>query len=152
LKRVYRVSGDVDTDPEFRIHVGCADPQYLKFGTEKVDSVLKIGPVVDSKTKKKVFGRNLTDVYTELTDSFRCSAAERQTAGVRAGDVRKLVAAELQFQLLSASPGQAISLSTAEKLSEASFVLYNFARICQIIRTFEKVRHRKPRWSDLVLV
>ena len=139
MKRVYEVSGGAETDPEFRILVGCADPQYLKSGSGNADAVLKIGPVVDAKTKKKDFGRNLADVYFELSDSFRCSAAERQTTGTRTGDIRKLVAAELQFQLLSASPGQPISLSTSEKLSDASFVLYNFARISQIIRTFEKV-------------
>ena len=75
MKRVYEVSGGAEADPEFRILVGCADPQYLKSGSGNADAVLKIGPVVDAKTKKKDFGRNLADVYFELSDAFRCSAA-----------------------------------------------------------------------------
>ena len=129
-----------EIDPEFRVLVGCADPKYLKSGSEKVDSVLKIGPVVDATTKKKDFNRNLSDVYVELNALFRSNAAERQTTWSRPGDIRKLVAAELQFQLLSASPGQPISLTTTGQLSNACFVLYNFARITQIIRSFDKVR------------
>ncbi len=55
-------------------------------------------------------------------------------------DVRKSVAAEFQFQMLSGSVGQAICLNTECQNSDASFVLYNYARISQIIRTFEQVK------------
>jgi hypothetical protein len=151
------------------LNVGCADPKYLRTGSNsgtekadsvskaesvskveslskadsvsKVDSVLKVGPVLDARTKKKDFGRSLTDVYSELFKCFYDISIERQdSSAVVTSDIRKSVGAELQFQLLSCNIGQPICLTTECQNSDSSFVLYNYARISQIIRTFEKVK------------
>ena len=145
LKRIYSACGhEIVSDertPDFQLNVGCADPKYLKTETEKIDSVLKVGPVVDARSKKKDFGRGLTDVYSELFKCFYDISVERQdSSAVQMSDIRKSVGAELQFQMLSCNIGQPICLTTECQNSDSSFVLYNYARISQIIRTFEKVK------------
>lgn len=72
------VSGNSKTD--FRLNVGCADPKYLRIFTqdEVVDAVLKVGPVVDARTKKKDFERSLNDVYVQLFKCFFDISNERQ--------------------------------------------------------------------------
>jgi arginyl-tRNA synthetase len=85
------------------------------------------------------------ELFLNDLDDFRTfynNAVERETATVRPDNIRRLVAAEIQFQMLSGSPGQPISLSADCNNSASSFVQYNFARICQILRTFEKVSQK----------
>ena len=45
------MSDESDIGPNFRIHVGCADPKLLNSDAKQADSVLKIGPILDAQTK-----------------------------------------------------------------------------------------------------
>ena len=85
LTRIYDVCGHKivsgDTTADFRLNVGCADPKYLRLFTQHedvVDAVLKVGPVVDARTKKKDFDRSLNDVYVQLFKCFYDISNERQ--------------------------------------------------------------------------
>jgi len=92
----------------------------------------------------RCFTPDESSFFNDLDDfrTFYNNAVERETATVRPDNIRRLVAAEIQFQMLSGSPGQPISLSADCNNSASSFVQYNFARICQILRTFEKVSQK----------
>ena len=94
LKRVYVACGhdvviDDKTTPDFTLNVGCADPKYLRaykngFSPDpsQVDSILKVGPIVDALTKKKDFVRRLHDVYSELFKCYYDISTERQEDNV----------------------------------------------------------------------
>ena len=139
LRRIYKLNGheivsdlmsdESDIGPNFRIHVGCADPKLLNSDAKQADSVLKIGPILDAQTKKKDFSRSVAEIFSTLSQNFHDISIER--ANVRTSDIQKLAAAELQFQLLSQNPGQPICLTTDCHSPKSSFVQYNFARMCQ---------------------
>ena len=94
LKRVYifcdyDVIIDDKTTPDFTLNVGCADPKYLRSfsnistpNPSKVDAILKVGPIVDSSTKKKDFTRSLNDVYSKMFKCYYDISTERQEENV----------------------------------------------------------------------
>lgn len=144
LKKVYsamghEIVGADNSEVDFRLHVGCADPKYLEALGGQIGFVLKVGPVVDSRTRKKDFDRTLESIYSEIFQNCLEISSERQTAsGFPLSDVDRATSAELQFQMLSGSVGQPVAIQTDCQNSDSSFVLYNYARIVQLINSFKK--------------
>ena len=95
-----------------------------------------VGPVLDKSTKKKSQDSFL-DLYKQFYDIMDDISKEReapnQSDHERLKSLHILISAEIQFQLLGSNICQPVILDkTAPKL--ATFVLYNHARIVQLLK------------------
>ena len=129
----------VESDADVSINVGCSDANFL--ATRNSGGVpLQVGQMTSHEMKNGVtkpisFG----EIYGQMYDALASVVDER---GTSEGDERKkqihvATCAELQFQCLFKNIRQPITLVVSDK-SDASFVLYNNARIVQVFRAFKQ--------------
>jgi len=123
------------------VKVGCSDTHHL---SEKGVIPLQVGHVVDLNTKQKS-SANFADVYQQFYDNLMDVARERG-GHVSPLSVHHTAAAEIQFQLLAKNLKLPATLDP-QKVDQASFVLYNNARIVQIFGAFNQGCRDRPSES-----
>ena len=107
---------------------------------DKIENAIKVGPVIGKDSKKKNIDSFL-DVYHKFYKILDYASKERlvQSESRRIANVHAVVSAEIQFQLLSNNLGQpAIIDENSDKI--ATFVLYNHARIVQLLQSSKEER------------
>jgi hypothetical protein len=132
LTRMYK---SVASDKDKLIRIGCSDERYLKFGEESVG--LQVGAVVGANGKK--LAQSLDCVYGSLHSEYTNIVNERETSSAmsteqRAKNVHTMVTADLQFKLLSTTVSEPCVIDPYKKSKDASFALYNYARLVHLIR------------------
>ena len=136
------------------IRIGCSDTRHLK--QSENDIPLKVGQVKIKNNDKFKECYTLTEVYTVICDKMKAIANERDSRGSNY-DIRKqsqiIAAAELQMLLLSRNIDRQIVLQNIEDegelATEASFILYNYARINQLVQSFEA---QKEKYGNLLSI
>ena len=106
---------------------------------DKIENAIKIGPVLEKVNRKKSES-TLLDVYKRFYRVFDTTSKERlvQSDAKRVVNVHTVTSAEIQFQFLSNNVGQPATIDeNAEKV--ATFVLYNHARIVQILHASKEI-------------
>lgn len=115
---------------------------------DKIENAIKIGPVLEKVNKKKSES-TLLDVYKRFYKVFDTTSKERlvQSDAKRVVNVHTVTSAEIQFQLLSNNVGQPATIDeNAEKV--ATFVLYNHARIVQIIHASKEISAKNQQCAE----
>jgi len=99
---------------------------------------LQVGPVLGADGKK--LRMSLADYTSKVLDNIRVMDEERcepsQSQQTRDSRLKVLTTAQVRFDLLSTNPLHQCTLKLPGS-SSSTFVLYNFARISQIIHSFE---------------
>ena len=119
---------------------------------DKIENAIKIGPVLEKVNKKKSES-TLLDVYKRFYKVFDTTSKERlvQSDAKRVVNVHTVTSAEIQFQLLSNNVGQPATIDeNAEKV--ATFVLYNHARIVQIIHASKEISAKNQQCAENTVI
>lgn len=120
------------------IGVSCSDPKHLldQMIQKDVSKIaVKVGPVMTpSKQKEK---SDVVGLLKQVEKEMEEVEKQRESQVVE-GSSKLLAAAHVQFELLESNVGQPVVLGSKGEQSKVAFVLYNKARICQILRVFEE--------------
>ena len=119
---------------------------------DKIRNAILVGPVIDKKTKKKC-ADSFLNVYKRFLSILDIASKERlvQSEDKRIANVHAVTSAEIQFQLLSNNLSQpAIIDENADKA--ATFVLYNHARIVQLLQATKEENRDKTEIIDFNLL
>lgn len=148
----YNVSKD---DAKYNFKVGLSDANHLKKNPN--DFPLKVGQVVDKNPNKIKDIYNLTDLYDLIFDKMASIARERDAKCSEyelLWQTKIVASSEIQVLLLSKNIDRAVTLPNLEKQSDAasmpsdaSFMLYNYARIVQLLKAFSC---RKEKYGDIL--
>ena len=91
-----------------------------------------------SKSNLNPGNLGLAAIYERLFDQYLSIARERETTEMgesqRVKNVHSMAAADLAFRLLGTSIGEPCSVDGSETCGEASFALYNYARLVHILK------------------
>ena len=115
---------------------------------DKLANAVKIGPVINKNNKKKS-DSSLLEVYKRFYKVLDAASKERlvQSEAKRIVNVHSVTCAEIQFQLLSNNIGQpAILDENSDKI--ATFVLYNHARIVQLLHSSQENSTKNQQCSE----
>ena len=137
--------------------VGCSDTNHL--GKTQKDVPFKVGHVVSKNVKETNDHFSVKDLYSLMCESMLSIANERETGDSEYKILQrtKIVASsEMQFFLLSKYIDRPVILPNFENgsdktslPSDASFILYNYARITQLLCSFKR---QNDKYGDLVLL
>ena len=119
---------------------------------DKIENAIKIGPVLEKVNRKKSES-TLLDVYKRFYKVFDTTSKERlvQSDAKRVVNVHTVTSAEIQFQLLSNNIGQPATIDeNAEKV--ATFVLYNHARIVQILHASKEISAKNQQCAENTVI
>lgn len=119
---------------------------------DKIENAIKIGPVLEKVNRKKSES-TLLDVYKRFYKVFDTTSKERlvQSDAKRVVNVHTVTSAEIQFQLLSNNVGQPATIDeNAEKM--ATFVLYNHARIVQILHASKEISAKNQQCAENTVI
>ena len=119
---------------------------------DKIENAIKIGPVLEKVNRKKSES-TLLDVYKRFYKVFDTTSKERlvQSDAKRVVNVHTVTSAEIQFQLLSNNLGQPATIDeNAEKM--ATFVLYNHARIVQILHASKEISVKNQQCAENTVI
>ena len=119
---------------------------------DKIENAIKIGPVLEKVNRKKSES-TLLDVYKRFYRVFDTTSKERlvQSDAKRVVNVHTVTSAEIQFQFLSNNVGQPATIDeNAEKV--ATFVLYNHARIVQIIHASKEISAKNQQCAENTVI
>lgn len=116
---------------------------------DKIANCIKVGPVISRDSKKKST-ESFLDQYKRLYRVLDDASKERlvQSETKRIANVHSLVCAEMQFQMLNNNIGQP-SIVDEKCEKSATFVLYNHARIVQLMQSASEVRKEEVDFSLL---
>jgi len=120
-------------DEKCIIKTGCSDAKHLSVCDSDVG--LQVGHTVDGATKR-IDGRHFAAVYSDFYRALS-SVAEERDDKLCDRKIHLATSAEIQFQLLAKQLKVPVTLDPSKRL-DASFVLYNNARIVQIFRAFRQ--------------
>ena len=138
------------------IKVGCPDKKHLK--QQEKDIPLTIGTVnVNSFNNTANEYCEVMDVYNVLYSKILSIAQERDALGSQS-DLKKraklAAASELQFLLLSKNLNRPLTLPNSENdmnagstSSDSCFILYNFARINQLLYSY---KCQRDKYGDML--
>lgn len=124
------------------VKIGCSDLCHLKEDDNSWVVPFQVGHVIDGRSKQKHSG-NFGDIYQAFYSNLLGVAKERSEGDVMTQNVHQTAAAEIQFQLHAKNLRMPAALDP-EKCDQASFVLYNNARIIQIFNAFHNSCQIKP--------
>jgi len=132
-------------EANYVLKIGCSDVCHLK--KHKNDIPLKIGQVkIKSNGDAKEY-YNMTGIYKSMCNKMLAIANERDCKGSMQ-DVRmqtKMIAsAELQIMFFARNMDRSININNFEDdgnvAKEGTFILYNYARMNQLLESFEVQR------------
>jgi len=139
----YKIVSKVDA--KYVLKVGCSDANHLR--KNQNDVPLKVGQVSDKNPKNLKDSCNISDLYALICDKMLSIARERNTK-VSEYDLfrqtKTVASSEMQILLLSKNIDRPVTLPNFENNSDAasvpsdaSFMLYNYARINQLLYSFQ---------------
>ena len=105
----------------------------------QVKQAILVGPVLDTKSKKKSeepFLETYKKVFNVLNSISKEREMSNQSEAKRLKNVHTVTCAEFQFQLLGTSISQPTFIDQ-KAAKNATFVLYNHARICQLMQSID---------------
>ena len=124
------------------LRIGCSDACHLRKHDD--DIPLKVGQVKIKSNKNSKENYNLTEFYKSMCDKMLAIANERNFKSSEQDILKQtqiIAAAEIQMLLLSRNVDRSIILTNFEDnenaAKDASFVLYNYARISQLLESFD---------------
>jgi len=140
IKRILQIHPLQSNTAGALIGVSCSDPKHLLDQMmEKAGSkiAVKVGPVMTPNKQKDK--SDVVNLLKQVEKEMEEVEKQRESLPhVAEGSSKLLAAAHVQFQLLETNVAQPVVLGSQGDQSKIAFVLYNKARIRQILRVFDE--------------
>jgi hypothetical protein len=134
------------------IKLGCSDQNHLR-ETEQ-DIPLKVGQVSVKNVTNTQGYFNVIDLYFLMCNKMLEIASERESKGSQHDLLKRtkmIASSEMQMLLLSKNIDRPVNLPNLESgsntPSDASFILYNYARITQLVYSF---KCQKQKYGEIL--
>ena len=146
-----------DISPEenasYILKVGCSDQKHLV--QQGRDIPIKVGEVTLNEKEHTNINTSFMDVYSKMCDNMLSIATERENNASKTDILllaKLLAASELQLSFLSKYIDRPVVLHSENGFkkitkSDASFMLYNNARITQLLYSFKR---QNEKYGDLL--
>ena len=137
-----------------KVAVGCSDKRELE---KKCPGAVgcSVGAVADAKTGKRDDCSSVADVYKDVFSSCVSVAKEKEEENGEASDeeklqarIRRLASSCIRLQLLSKSTSRPCPVPSSAD-DDATFILYNYARIVHVVLAHGEEGSGYPPLPDL---